>query len=267
MGRSRRAAALGALCFPPLVTGYLVVLGYSLRETVDVLRGAAYPGPFAIYVLTLAVTGGVVGFALRRDHRLVAAGPIVYVLLTAWDPLFAPAPDGFRDVTAFAADALFLAVLSAIAVLVAWARAHPDAARTYLTPEAVRLGVVVGLIHLVVAVVLRGPVFGLEWGGRSLFSFGIAAWMLTGAFLEGAVPGFFFARHRWVTPALAVAGCFSWAAFETWQYVRMLEATGAAPAAAFTPFTFYLAAWFVVVALAALCGLGEREVKSVISRR
>ncbi|MFB6197357.1 MAG: hypothetical protein ABEI52_03675, partial [Halobacteriaceae archaeon] len=157
--------------------------------------------------------------------------------------------------------AILLAVLSVIAITLAWARDHPSRIRRYLTPRALRIGAIVGLVHLIVAVHLRGHVFDLPWGVRSFFSLVLLAWMLLGAFLEGAIPAILFVRERLVFPALIVGACFAWATIETWQYVQMLRETNVAMAAAITTFTFYLVAWFIVVALAVCGGLAERCVK------
>lgn len=248
----------GAVALPVVVLAVLVALGYNVAVPREALRGEAHPGQVLALLGALAAAGAVLGAAVERRYRVTAAVAVGYAAFAVRDPLFGPGPAGYTDVTAFAGDAVFLAVLSVLAFAATWVVANPSTVWAYATPRALRVAVVAGLAHLALAVVARGVLFGLPWGGRSLVAVGVRAWMVVGAFLLGAVPGFLAARERLATPALVVLAGFAWAFVETWRLLDPLEPAGPALAAAITPISLYLVAWVVVVALASAVGLAER---------
>lgn len=254
---SPRDAVFGALVTPVTFTGYLLMVGDPLLPG-PLGRYHASTMLWVFYLAPLAALGATVGGT--HKHLPVTASLAGFVLLGL--PFISPsAPDGSLFAVNF--PALFALVVVLLVAGGEWAMRHPVSARELFTRQTVRVGLVVGVSHAVVAHLLRTGVFGIELAGPSLFSLGIAVWMVGGAVIAGATPGFLFARFRLWSPAVVVAGLFAWTAWDTWRYLVDLRASGAVWGVAFTPFTGYLVAWFVVVALAIAAGWTEQQTRRV----
>jgi|GEM_PF-2954653 len=257
----RRHEPLGVLLAgaltPALFAAYLVLVGDPyLPEPFGRFPASAMLWVF--YVVPLGTLGAaVIGFGPRLR---VSAGLALLALLGL--PWYAPsAPDGSLFAVNF--PALFALIVVLVVASAEWIVRNPNRARGLFTRRATRVGLAVGVAHAILAHLLRTGVFGYGIAGPSLVSLGIALWMTVGAIFLGATPSFLYARFRLVTPTLLVAGLFVWTAWDTWQHVLALRESGAASALAFTPFTGYLVAWFVGVALAIGFGWLEQQLRQI----
>lgn len=252
---ARIETLLGALLAPIAFTAYFVIVGTPrLPEPLGPYH--ASPRLWAFYLGPLAALGAV---AVGCRTRLTATATLAALALIGL-PFHAPSAL-HGSLLAVNFPALFALVVVALVATGEWSIRHPDRARAVFTRRSLRIGLAVGIAHAVVAMLLRSGVFGFELAGPSLFSLGIALWMLGGAILIGATPGFLYARYGLVGPALLAAGLFGWSAWTTWQYLADLQESGAVMAAAFTPFTGYLVAWFAVVAVAICVGWAELQLR------
>lgn len=252
---ARIEALLGALLAPIAFTGYYVLVGTPrLPEPLGPYH--ASPSLWAFYLGPLAALGAI---AVGYRTRLTASATLATLALIGL-PFYAPSAL-HGSLLAVNFPALFALVVVLLVAIGEWSIRYPDRARAVFTPRSLRIGLAVGVAHAVVAMLLRSGVFGFELVGSGLVSVGIALWMLGGAILTGATPGFLYARYGLVGPALVVAGLFGSSAWSTWQYLVDLQESGAAMAAAFTPFTGYLVTWFAVVAIAIGVGWTELQLK------
>lgn len=252
---NQRVTLLGALLTPALFPAYLVLVGDPyLPEPLGRYHGE--PRLWALYVAPLAALGAVIPAA--RSSLPATAGIAMLALLGL--PFYAP---GAIDGSLFAVNfpALFALVVVLLVAGSEWALRNPANARGVFTPQSIRFALAAGLGHAVIAHGIRTIGFGFELTGRGAVSYGVAAWMLLGATLIGATPAFLYARYRLLAPTAVVLALFAWAAWSTHQYVSELRETGAAWAAAITPFTAYLVAWFLVVALAVLAAWLEHTLR------
>ena len=251
---SRRLAALGAALGPFLWTGYLLAVG------VDRLPEPLGPFPsslalWGIFLGTAAGAGLLVGWLAPRLQVTAVLVPLLAALL----PWTRPTPVG----TLFVLNnhLLFVLVAGIFLGTIEYGINNPALTDRLLTRRAIVVGTIGGGLHLVLAVWLRTAVFEFSWGRGSLFAILLVVWIGIGALLTGGVPGLLLGRLGLLAPVALVAAAFTWSAYETWVYVKELEASGVAMAASITPFTLYLVAWFAVLTAALLAGGLEYRVR------
>jgi len=257
-----RYTLIGSVIFPGAVTIRLLLGGYDLGGF-----GQMFPYTL-IYLAGLMIVGGTAGFSVwgsRERHPayvLVTVYIIVYAVFVPFDPLFAMAPWDGSTVLDFTYDALLCGLLSVgIVALIELYRA-PDRVKQIIPFGSRRVVIVAASGHVFLALYVRSGIFGIPAFGSTPFGFGLGVWLLVGATIEAGLPALAFVRFRVVTPAVLLGGLFTLTAWETWTMVR----TTAALSVAITPFTFYLAAWFVIIPILAIIGsleyYGRKKFKS-----
>lgn len=124
-----------------------------------------------------------------------------------------------------------------------------DSAGSLVSSRSLFGGLVVGLIHAGVAVLLW-DYFGFDnlWELLVIKPL-IGMYILLGMFVLGFVPALFYVGQRFISPAFVVGGLLLLSVSGSW-----LAGTVRAPAGTPTPFGFYILFWIGVVALAGLMG-------------
>lgn len=131
-----------------------------------------------------------------------------------------------------------------------------DSAKSLVSSTSLFGGLVIGLVHAGVAVLLW-DYFGFDTLGELLLIKPlIGVYILFGMFVLGFVPALFYVGRRFVSPAFVVGGLLLLSASGSW-----LAGTVRAPAGTPTPFGLYILFWIGVVALAGLVGGVERKWK------
>ena len=250
----------GGIALPLVWTAYFqAVVGPRLPEPLG-----QYHATPALWVFYLAPLVGLGVLAVWGSREAPFAGTFVVVGL-----VLLPHVPGLHLGSLFSANfpALFLLVFLYLVGAAEYGLRRPDLARRLLSRRAVGIGLVLGFVHAGLALVLRTAVFGFGWPLRGLGAVVLAGWMVGGAVLAGGIPTVAFVRFRLVTPVVVVVVAFVATAWETWRYLVDLQDSGASMAVAFTPFTGYLLAWFVVVAVALLMGILEYWARRYIDRK
>jgi hypothetical protein len=128
---------------------------------------------------------------------------------------------------------------------------HSD--RSLLTSDAVLAGVVAGLVHAGVAIVLWNRWFD-DLAGMLAAKPLNGVYLLVGMFLLGFVPALLYVGGDVLSPAAVVAAFLVPSAVGSW-----LLGPVRSPSAAPTPFSLYVLLWVAVVALAGVAGGVERR--------
>ncbi|WP_049901660.1 hypothetical protein [Halococcus agarilyticus] len=252
-GREIGFAVAGALAALALVTGTALLIGYSLTQA---LGGNNMLGRIH-YLLVVSALGAGLVIAWQWAARVTAIGgtiALVGVLVTN-------TPDFSTSLTSLNVSLTVLAVLFVHAASIEYGLRHPAAVRRIVTRRAMRTGIAVGVLH-------AGFVLAVHvWLGLSTAFFytlgntAVWCWTLGGAFLVGAAVGITFARYRLWTPALTVAGLFSWVTYGTYGWILHENGGGTG-----TLFTLYEWGWYVVLLLALGAGLVEFVLRSRVGR-
>ncbi|MEF8852941.1 MAG: hypothetical protein V5A28_11055 [Haloarculaceae archaeon] len=127
--------------------------------------------------------------------------------------------------------------------------------RSLLTGASIVGGLVGGLVHAGVAVVLWNHWFDSLWELFSIKPLN-GAYLILGMFLLGFVPVLFYVGERVISPAIVVAVFLLLSGFGSW-----LAGSIRAPSAVPTPFALYILFWVGIVALAGLTGGLEHRQK------
>lgn len=133
-----------------------------------------------------------------------------------------------------------------------------QSARSLVSTTSIVGGVVVGLVHAGIAVVLWNRWF--DSLGEMLATKPLnAVYIGLGMFLLGFVPAVFYAGRRVVSPAIIVAGLLVLSSVWSWS-TGSVRAPGAVP----SPFGLYILFWVGIVALGGLAG--RLELRHRLSR-
>lgn len=125
------------------------------------------------------------------------------------------------------------------------------AEQSLVSTRSIVSGVVVGLIHAGIAVVLWNRWFDTLWGLLVTKPL-TGGYILLGMFLLGFVPAVFYSARRVVSPAVIISIALFLSGALSWQ-----SGTVRAPAGAPTPFGLYLLSWIAIVTIASVVGRVE----------
>jgi hypothetical protein len=138
----------------------------------------------------------------------------------------------------------------------------------WLTPSAIRVGVIGGIGYALVALWMYAAIRGIPFG--ELFTLSrpvgivVAAYVCFGLVILGGVPLALLYRGRLVTPAAGLVVLFSWASYETWRSLEAARAVGADPGVTLRPDTVFFLFWFVPLAIVLLLGGVEYALRTAL---
>ena len=226
--------------------------GVAVGVSLLFLFGYRFDGVPTLLLCSLAVLGGTLALAVSRGVVAVPLSACLLAPVLAFDPLFGPGPPtAFR---AFTADALFLAVCTALASTGEWAVRHRERVGSWLS-RADRTAALVGAVALCSVHLAIRPLVGVEWPQAGVvFVAATVLWTLGGAALSGAVVALGWRRRRLVTPALVVVGTLLGGVVAA---VRSAPGSGIAP----TLLTVVSVGWFVPLAVALVTGWAESRLR------
>ncbi|MEF8977731.1 MAG: hypothetical protein V5A39_02510 [Haloarculaceae archaeon] len=123
-----------------------------------------------------------------------------------------------------------------------------DSGQSLVTRTSIVGGLVGGLVHASIAVVLWNYWFDSIWAMLTTKPLN-GVYLLLGMFLLGFVPVVFYVSEKVVSPVIVVVGFLLLSGVGSW-----LATPVRAPSAAPTPFALYILLWAGIVALAGLTG-------------
>lgn len=128
-----------------------------------------------------------------------------------------------------------------------------ESLQSLVTRDAIIVGLVAGLVHVTVSVVLWNSWFDNLWRMFSVKPQN-AVYLLLGMFLLGFVPVLFYVGNKVRSPAVIVGTLLFLSGFAS-----VLAGPVTAPSASPTPFALYILLWPGIVALSGLTGVWENH--------
>lgn len=239
-----------------LITALGVIAGFSLEATFEPERGTF---TYLHYVFIVGGMGGVLALGWWKDVRVATIGGAVLTVAV----VASSSPSADEPLIRLTTELGGFAVLVAAGVGIEYAVRHTEAIRSALSPDAVRTGLVFGVIHAISFLLIRASVGFYEDGFiQSTFattsSIGVAIWAIGGVVVVGFVVGVLFRRYQLISPVLSVLLLLAAVSIVTWNSI---PARGPSESVAVHALTLYGWAWLGVLAIAVLLGAIEERIR------